>query len=148
MLFYKPQEQQIDNFEPSDFCLIMTGIQRSIIKQFGDQVITIDGTHGLNAYDFELTTLLTLDEYRQGFPVAFMFTNRKDTSIYQFFFTKIKEAVGIIKNSVFMSDITDTYYMAWCQIMGPPKRRLLCSWHVDRAWQTNLTKINNSEKKS
>lgn len=64
----------------------MTGTQRSILKEFGNQVITIDGTHGLNAYDFELTTLLTLDEYRQGFPVDFMFTNRKDTSIYQFFF--------------------------------------------------------------
>lgn len=38
--------------------------------------------------------------------------------------------------------------MAWCQIMGPSKHRLLCSWHIDRAWQTNLTKINNSEKKS
>lgn len=126
----------------------MTAIQKSIIKQFGHQVITIDGTHGLNAYDFELTTLLTLDEHRQGFPVAFMFSNRKDTLIYQFFFSYLKEAVGQIKTSVFMSDITDTYFMAWCDVMEPPKHRLLCSWHVDRAWQTNLVKIKNSDKKS
>ncbi|XP_057657222.1 uncharacterized protein LOC130894405 [Diorhabda carinulata] len=89
VLFYKQQGQSIENFEPSDFCLIiMTGVQRSILKEFGSQVIIIDETHGLNAYDFQLTTLLTLDEFRQGYPVAFMFTNRKDTSGYQFFSLK------------------------------------------------------------
>ncbi|XP_056639368.1 uncharacterized protein LOC130446885, partial [Diorhabda sublineata] len=113
LLFYKQQGQSIENFEPSDFCLIiMTGVQRSILKEFGNQVITIDETHGLNTYDFELTTLLTLDEFRQGYPVAFKFTNCKDTSVYQFFFSKVKDVVGLIKNTVFMSDITDIYYMA------------------------------------
>lgn len=69
-----------------DFCLvIMTDIQKSMFKQFGDNIIAVDGTHGLNNYDFELTSILVVDEFGEGIPVAFMFTNRKDTYIYQFF---------------------------------------------------------------
>lgn len=40
-----------------------------------------------------------------------------------------------------MTDDTEVYYNAWCTVMGPPAHRLLCTWHVDRAWRKNLTKI-------
>jgi hypothetical protein len=36
-------------------------------------------------YDFELTTIMVIDEFGQGFPVAFMFSNKKDTHIYEEF---------------------------------------------------------------
>lgn len=42
--------------------------------------------HGLNNYDFELTTIMVVDEFGEGVPVAFMFSNRKDTyNIYNTF---------------------------------------------------------------
>lgn len=37
-----------------------------------------------------------------------------------------------------MSDDCDAYYNAWRQVMGESAKRLLCSWHVDRAWQRNI----------
>lgn len=40
-----------------------------------------------------------------------------------------------------MSDITETYYNAWTNIMGGVPHRLYCSWHIDRAWRSNLMKI-------
>lgn len=48
---------------------------------------------------------------------------------------------------VLMSDDTDVYYKAWAAIMGVPSHRLLCTWHVDRAWRKNLGKIDGGSIK-
>ncbi|XP_050497561.1 uncharacterized protein LOC126878735 [Diabrotica virgifera virgifera] len=152
VLFYKQQGIIMDNnpeFKSNDFCLIfMNAVQKKMLVKFGKSVIAIDGTHGLNSYDFELTTILVRDEFENGFPTAFLFSNRKDTYIYQLFFETIRERVGIIQSNVFMSDITNTYYNAWSNVMGSVPNRLLCAWHIDRAWQVNVNKISDSEKKS
>ncbi|KAH1028413.1 hypothetical protein HUJ05_001767 [Dendroctonus ponderosae] len=73
----------------------MNTFQKQMIQQF-PYTITIDSTHGLNGYDFELTTIMVLDEYHHGFPVAEMFTNRKDTVVQSIFFSAIKKSVGIL----------------------------------------------------
>lgn len=67
-----------------DFCLvIMDPGQIYMLQQFGqNKIVCLDGTHGLNAYDFELVTLLVIDDYGSGFPCSFMFTNLKTTKIY------------------------------------------------------------------
>lgn len=71
--------------------------QMHMLKQFGHgKIVCIDGTHGLNAYDFELVTLLVVDDFGSGFPCCFMFTNLKDTKIYTVMFSTIKDKVGII----------------------------------------------------
>ena len=43
-------------------------------------MVCVDTTHGTNAYDFKLVTrtLLVVDEYREGFPVVWCTTNKKD----------------------------------------------------------------------
>ncbi|KAJ8969667.1 hypothetical protein NQ317_014739 [Molorchus minor] len=48
----------------------------------------------------------------------------------------------------FMSDITNVYYNAWEKIIGPCEFKLFCSWDVDRAWQQNLQKVKDSEKRN
>lgn len=69
----------------------MSDIQESLLKQFGTNIIAIDSTHGLNNYDFETTSLMVVDEFVEGFPVAFLFSNRKDTYINYLFFKTIKK---------------------------------------------------------
>ena len=81
VLFYKKQGESALNsdtkLEKEDFCLIiMNSSQEFMLKNFGQNVIAIDNTHGLNPYDFELTTLVVLDGYGKGFPSACMFSNR------------------------------------------------------------------------
>lgn len=39
------------------------------------------------------------------------------------------------------------FYNAWQSVMGPVQKQLFCSRHVDRAWKTNLSKINDPEKR-
>lgn len=151
MLFYKKQgvEDGSYSLQVDDFCLVlMTGFQKSMLDKFGSNIIAVDGTHGLNNYDFELTTVLVVDEFGEGLPVAFMFSNRKDTYIYEVFFSVINLAVGIITAKTFMTDIVVTFYSAWCSIMGPVIHQLFCSWHVDRAWQQNLIKIKDQGKRT
>lgn len=94
VLYYKPQGIEQGVLKKHDFCLIvMNKFQRQMLKSF-PSIITVDGTHGLNAYDFEMTTVMVIDEFNHGFPVAIMFSNRKDTIVQKIFFSYIKETVG------------------------------------------------------
>nr|CAH7737448.1 unnamed protein product [Callosobruchus chinensis] len=91
VLLYKRQGEDHHLLEKDDFTLIfMNKSQEFMLKNYGGNIITVDSTHGLNPYDFELTTLLVLDEFGEGFPTACMFTNRKDTLVNEIFFSLIK----------------------------------------------------------
>jgi len=149
VLYYKPQGSEDDLLKNEDFCLIlMNRSQLLMLKKFGSNIISIDSTHGLNPYDFELTTLMVVDEYGEGFPVALMFSNRKDTLINEVFFSKIKtELNDTILTKTFMSDITHVFINAWKTVMGEPENQLYCAWHIDKAWQINLTKVHDLEKR-
>ncbi|XP_068083806.1 uncharacterized protein, partial [Anabrus simplex] len=151
VLFYKPQgttSEKHPNLRSDDFVLIiMNSAQSEILKKYGSDCICTDGTHGLNSYGFELITLLVLDDLRQGFPCAFLISNRSDQEILSLFFTYIKNEVGCVSPKVFMSDLAEAFYNAWNAVMGPATMRLFCSWHVDRAWRKNIqTKVNGREK--
>ncbi|XP_050065173.1 uncharacterized protein LOC126554109 [Aphis gossypii] len=151
VIYYKKQGEVDGNniLDLKDFCIIlMDPSQMHMLKQFGNgKIVCIDGTHGLNAYDFELVTLLVIDDFGSGFPCCFMFTNLKDTKIYTVMFSTIKNKVGIISPDTFMTDIVETFYSAWENAMGSVPHRLLCSWHVDRAWRQNICKITGPTRK-
>ncbi|KAL1513099.1 hypothetical protein ABEB36_002564 [Hypothenemus hampei] len=101
VLLFKPQGQEHNILKTEDFCLIiMNSFQKQMIKKF-PCTITIDNTHGLNGYDFEMTTIMVLDEFHHGFPVAHMFSNKKDTAVQTIFFTLVKGAVGRISIYLF-----------------------------------------------
>ena len=62
-----------------DFMLIiMSEAQIARIQQLykSSTETAIDSTHGTNAYDYQLTTLTTVDEHAQGFPFAFCFSSQ------------------------------------------------------------------------
>lgn len=75
-----------------DFCIIlMDPSQKHKLKTFGNgKIVCLDGTHGLNAYNFKLVTLIVIDDFVSGFPCCFMFTNLKDTKIYSIMFLTIR----------------------------------------------------------
>lgn len=100
LLFKRQGEEQndhMDNVSDKDFILcLQTEFQRDMLIKFGSNVICIDSTHGTNAYDFYLTTLLVLDEYEEGIQVGWMISNREDTLMLMLFFNAIKERGGDI----------------------------------------------------
>lgn len=50
--------------------------------------------------------------------------------------------------NTFMTDITHVYYNSWISsILGSISLHLFCFWNVDWAWQQNLTKVNDINKR-
>lgn len=150
ILFYKEVGESCSKgiLETNDFVLIiMTEFQESQLLEFGSQKICIDGTHGLNSYSFQLYTIMVVNSYGSGIPVAFCFSNRADTKLFRLYFDCIKSRTGLIKPDVFMSDDEPAFYNAWCTVMGDVPNQLLCTWHVQRNWFQNLKKIKTKQKR-
>ncbi|KAI5705056.1 uncharacterized protein LOC113467711 [Diaphorina citri] len=150
VVYYKTQGK-IDVNNPAlgkeDFVLIiMNNAQTKILQQYGQDCICLDSTHGTNQYDFQLTTVLVLDEHRQGFPCAFIVSNKIDTPTLSTCFTQIRNRSGLIHCNVFMSDMAPALYNSWVHAMDKPEKRLFCAWHVDKAWRTNVKKVVGAEK--
>lgn len=89
VLYYKRQGYLCDTqprLSKDDFVLvIMNTAQADFLKKYGNDCICIDSTHGVNGYGFELSTVLVLDDMRQGFPCAFLISNRSDQFIIHYF---------------------------------------------------------------
>ena len=77
----EPQPDKCDNICNENFVLaIQTPLQAEMMKRYSNgRVVCIDGTHATNAYDFNLITVLVVDEYGEGYPVAWCISNREDT---------------------------------------------------------------------
>lgn len=140
VMFCKLQnEEPLLCYESQDFALfIMTTPQAEVLQKFGKEKICVDTTHGTTMYDFQLTTLLTVDEFGGGVPCAFCISTKVDTAVMAHFFSCVKQRVGKLHAMSFMSDDAPEYYNAWEEVMGAPTHRLLCAWHVDRNWRKNI----------
>ncbi|XP_065217704.1 uncharacterized protein LOC135843672 [Planococcus citri] len=150
VLFYKDQNSDLQGFDRSDFILVlMTDFQKDMLMKFGDNTICIDGTHSLNEYDFQLFTLLVLDEYHEGIPVAHCFSNLASFEVYKLFFGEIRTKLNkSVKPFVFMSNGEPAFYEAWTEVMSAAQHQLMCRWHLNKTWIANLSKITKSEKRS
>ena len=49
------------------------------------RIICIDGTHGTNRRNWDLTVVLVKDENNMGFPVSFLLSNRLDQAVQENF---------------------------------------------------------------
>lgn len=113
-------------------------------KLCNGRVVCIDGTHGTNGYDFTLITVMVVDEYREGVPVAWCISNREDKLLLINFYKALKQKVGELTPVWFMSDLAEQFYTAWVSIFNKRPRKLLCIWHLDRAWRENLKQVKDS----
>lgn len=80
------QPEFMDNVGTDDFIIgLQTEFQRDMQRQHSHVCICMDSTHRTNMYDFKLITLLVLDNYGEGIPVAWAISNREDvTMLIQF----------------------------------------------------------------
>ena len=136
----EPQPYDMDNIGNGDFILgIQTEFQRDMLRQHGDLCVCMDATHGTNMYDFNLITVLVIDEFGEGIPVAWAITNREDVTLLVEFFKAIDKRTGHLQPRWFMSDDAPQYFNAWRGVFETKRTtKLLCAWHVDRAWRTAL----------
>jgi hypothetical protein len=139
VLLYKPQGQHSDILDVDDFLLcLQTHYQQMVMKRFADNVVCIDSTYQTTGYHFVLTTVLVVDEFLEGYPVAWCLSTREDMVVLNLFFQQLKGRNGLIHPKWIMSDDADQFYNAWNDTFGGNSRKILCLWHVDRAWQAAL----------
>ncbi len=73
-----------------DFLLVFqTEFQKNMLSKHGENGVCIDATYKINEYDFLLITLLVLDEYQEGIPVAWAISNHEDKIVLKYFFQAI-----------------------------------------------------------
>lgn len=146
VLLYKRQDTEHKTIAKNDFMLIMmNNFQRNMLKEFGGDRICLDATHGISSYGFELVTILVIDKFDEGIPVAFCITSTVNKRNLIEFFKCIKN-IQLVRPKVFMSDDASMFYSAWEDVFGDCPYPLLCSWHVDRAWQDNIKKIKADKR--
>ncbi len=146
--YFKRQGDTHDILKKYDFMLvIITEIQRELLLKFGNNVICIDTAQRTNRCDFQLTTLLVVDNDGESFPAAFCLSNVNNFTIMQTFFKQIRlKTRTVFHPRIFLSSDFEFYRKAWASTMGvrPPKE-LLCAWYVYRNWRSNLKKIEGED---
>ncbi|GFV91576.1 uncharacterized protein TNCV_770421 [Trichonephila clavipes] len=145
IVLFKDQNIFDENLYPGmkaeDFLLvIMNASQKDMLKFYGNDTICLDFTHGMNAYGFDLATLLVLDDKTEGFPAAFILSNRQDSTALTLAFAAIKEHT-CISPRVLITDDSESFFNAWKTVFGISEKRLLCTWHVDRSWRRSIARL-------
>lgn len=151
VLLYKVQGIEDVVFEKDDFVLsIQTKFQLEMLKKFGNFTVCIDSTHQTNHYGYPLNTLMVIDEYGEGIPVAYLLSNRETGDVLKVFFSAVKAQVGHLEPEVFMTDDAPQYFSSWQHVFGQSSRtkKLLCRWHLDKAWRKAVKeKIKETDMK-
>ncbi|GIY20114.1 MULE domain-containing protein [Caerostris darwini] len=129
ILLYKDQNNINDALYPGlkteDFLLvIMNSSQKEMLKSYGDNINCPDFTHGMNSFGFDLATVLVLGDKREGFPAAFIISNRQDRVALEVAFKAIKKEVTVNSN-IIMTDDTESFCNAWENIFGEPKKKII-----------------------
>ena len=132
----------------TDYILIIQSpFQANMLKTFSSQkAVFIDDTHGTNAYGLHLTTLLVVDDYGEGLPVAWCISSYVDTATISIFFKEVKNKTGELNPTWFMSDDADQFFNAWANTFEHTPKRILCTWHVLRAWKSHLKGVRDRDK--
>ncbi|XP_050503107.1 uncharacterized protein LOC126882291 isoform X2 [Diabrotica virgifera virgifera] len=132
---FKKEGEEHDVLRKEDFAIgFMNKIMEDKLRKF-PKIICMDGTHGTNKRQMDLTIMLVKDDRNAGFPVAFLLSNRLDQQVQEVFLDALKNKMKTeIQAEHFMSDDENKYYNAWVKIMGNEPNRLLCTWHVVKNW--------------
>ncbi|XP_038070595.1 uncharacterized protein LOC119739654 isoform X2 [Patiria miniata] len=142
VLFYKlpglNPDLNLDLFAEDYIVILQSPFQKHMAQKLASRGVWCDSTQGTNVYDFHLMTLMALNEFGEGFPMAWCISNREDESTIRIFFTKVKENCGDLFPSWFMADAAFMYSNLWTSVFWIAPKKLICPWHVDQAWKEEL----------
>nr|XP_022334767.1 uncharacterized protein LOC111131491 [Crassostrea virginica] len=149
VLIYK--QQDIDDpttgLQKEDFMLaLMTKQQLDMFEKFAPVILCMDSTHKTNIYSFKLITLLVLDEFRHGYPVAFCISNRESEDAITVFLNAVKARAPNTVVNVLMTDDDNAGWNAVKSVFGGHIHHFLCHWHVHESWKKKLRQLIKDEK--
>ena len=116
VLFSKFQGQDLEgefNLAKEDFAIVIQSpFQKMMAQKFAHKGICVDSTHGTTAYDFLLTSVVVVDEFGEGVPIAWLLSNHEDFTHMCLFFNILKQNCGILSPQWIMSDMANQYFNA------------------------------------
>ncbi|GBN34017.1 hypothetical protein AVEN_26662-1 [Araneus ventricosus] len=141
---------EYENFLENDFIIVLQNpLQKEMLKKFGNNVVCLDSTHGTNAYNFKLITILIIDEFGEGFPAAWCISNREDyTALKKFFGLVKKNLAEDLTTKFFMSDDAPAFHNAWVDVFGFSEHKLLCSFHFDKIIRSQVNRLISDKIKA
>ena len=98
------------------------------------QLVCLDSTHNTVRQKYNLFTLLVQNEYGHGVPVAYLISSDATSPTIQKFLSAFKQFCPLVLT--FMTD-NDRAEIDAIKKIFPTSQRLLCWWHVEKAWFTN-----------
>lgn len=125
------------------FLLLMTKPQIEFMKKFSERLVCVDRQKGEN---YEIVSLLILDDKEECLPCAFLFTNKVTVEVVKVFFKEIKNIVGKVETKLVLSEKFNRVANVWEQVMETSVKNMICSWDVLNDWATNLWSVETQEK--
>jgi len=126
------------------FSCYQTKEQLDVMIEGCKTVLSIDSTYSTTEYGFYLVNMVVQDPYGQGYPVAHFITNYQDEDTMALAFESIKYRCPNLVVNLLMTDDDQAEYKALFLIF-PGARHALCTWHVRRNWNRNMTSIGDLE---
>ena len=120
--------------------MIFTGITDRVSKIWNRNYFNRCYTwYGTAQYDFQFISMVVIDDYGKGLPVAWAISNREDVSLLVQILKAVHAQVGRFETNYFMSDCAEQCINAWCSVFSCENtHKFLCIWHVDCAWRSAL----------
>ncbi|GFU60028.1 c2H2-type domain-containing protein [Trichonephila clavipes] len=113
-----------------------------MLKKFRGEIVCVDSTHGTNSYNFKLITVLVVDDFGEGCPVAWCISNREDfTTLRKIFlliiYIYINNTDTSITSNFFMNDDAPAFY----NVMGGRRSpRYNCSFYIRPVYRKRASK--------
>ena len=150
VLVFKPRDCEEYGLGKDEVLLgVQTEFQKDMMRLYGADFLCADSTLKSTQYDYHLTTLSVVDHTGEACPVAFLISSKVDQASLEPFMLALRERAGQLQVEVFMSDLGNCFYDAWCQVFPKPNKRFYCSWQVEKDWKANVNiKETSPEKQS
>ena len=128
--------------ETAFFLVLQSPTQSALLQKFGNnRPLLIDSTHNTNIAGYKLIVMMVIDLHNEGIPVAFCIAQQDNTEIVALFYRAVKSKSGNITPSALMSDDAPQFYNALIIEWNCTPAKLLCIWHVWRAWNRHTNTI-------
>jgi hypothetical protein len=145
ILIYMPYMKMIpglDMLKGSFILGIQTEQQKVMYEKFGNNIICIDSTHKTNYYNYKLITVMVVDEYHKGYPIAFGVGSSDDELMYSYLIKSIKEKSPNVQPQILMIDDDQAIVNGMESVFGCTFRHILCTWHVQRNWRQHIRQVH------
>lgn len=101
-------------------------------------ILYMDSTHKTNIYSFKLITLLVIDQFRYGYPVAFCISNKKNEQAISLFLNAVKRKSPQTKVNILMTDDDIAGWNEAKSVFGPDLQHYLCTRHIHKNWRLKI----------